>query len=157
MLDGDDWLTPKSPRKTDDAGGRGKAGDVWLSLALIVFGSLGALVGITSTVESFRQEAATAEVVALEHVDSSSWPRARVRFTVPDGRVVTPLVTKHHEKLQPGRHVEIRYDPGDPEAAVEYDRLGGWGGVFALSIGVFLAVVGATVLRKDLAARRRDG
>jgi hypothetical protein len=140
----------------EPVGGRDKSGGRWFGLWFVVIGSLVALGGVVGTVESFRQDVAVAEVVALEDVDNGSRPRARVRFTAPDGRVVTPLVTKHDPRLQPGYRVEIRYDPDDPEAAVEYDRLNGLGGLFVVLVAVTVVVVGLSAIRKDTAARRRD-
>ena len=138
-------------------GRRGPVRGGWFALFFIALALGVALIGVVSTVESFRQDVAVAEVVALEHVDRGPYPRARVRLPVPDGRVVTPLVTRHHPRLQPGYRVEVRYDPDDPEAAAEYDPSNGWTGPFLLLGGVLLAVVGVFFLRKDLAAaRRRD-
>ncbi|MFD0206004.1 MULTISPECIES: DUF3592 domain-containing protein [Saccharothrix] len=127
----------------------------WLPRIVIVFGLTGVVVSAVGTVESFDYDVATAEVVRLETVDGATQTRARLRFTLPDGRVVTPLVNKHYASLQPGNRVEVLYDHDDPEATITYDRMNTGEWVWSLLVSVFMVVGAPFAVRRQI-ERRRD-
>ncbi|MEU8341048.1 DUF3592 domain-containing protein [Spirillospora sp. NPDC048832] len=100
---------------------------------------------VAAALDQWGKHRTTARVVS---VHAHEYPKSLgIRYTTREGRdVLTVMDERHAEDVAKGERIEILYDPGDPERAQRYQRLGS-APVVVLSFAAAAAVLGAAAYR----------